>query len=168
MQKIKQIILLLILSTSSNIFSQTVFSSQNATASAYLVVPLSITSTLGDLDFGDIFLTGSLLTVEIVPSEGKLFIVTGHPNRDVTFTFENVLMDNAGWAVTSGGMVDDLTFTPKVALEDGSKIRSGKSKTLVLDGSVGKLNVWVGGSIKIGARQEVGDYTGLFTLNVNY
>ena len=77
-------------------------------------------------------------------------------------------MDNASWAVTAGGVVDNLTFIPLVELEDGSKIKSGKSKTLILDGSVGKLNVWVGGNIKISSRQEVGDYIGRFTLNVNY
>lgn len=157
--------LFLLLSTS---FAQTVFSSQNASASAYLVVPLSITASMGDLDFGNIFLTNSALKVDITPQNGKLFIVNGHPGRDVTFTFENVVMDNASWAASVAGVVDNLTFIPKVELDDGSKIRSGKSKKLVLNGSVGELNVWVGGKIKISAGQEEGDYIGRFTLNVNY
>jgi len=167
MKKIFHIALLLFLLGETN-YSQTVFSSQNASASAYLIVPLSITATIGDLDFGNIFITGSSSKIDISPREGKLFIVTGHPGRDVTFAFEDVSMDNASWAVTTGGVVDNLTFIPEVQLEDGSKIKSGKSKELILDGSVGKLNVWVGGNIKIGSKQEVGDYIGRFTLNVNY
>ncbi|MDA3859704.1 MAG: DUF4402 domain-containing protein [Melioribacteraceae bacterium] len=167
MQKIKYIFFFLF-NVSSILFSQTVSSSQNATASAYLVVPISITATSGDLDFGSVLLTGTSTKITIAPSEGKLFVVSGHPNKDVTINFENVPMDNAGWAATTSGVVDNLTFVPKVQLEDGSSIKNGKSKPLVLDGSVGKLNIWVGGSIKIGANQEVGDYTGLFTLNVNY
>ncbi len=167
MQKIKYIILTIFL-MGSNSFSQSVLSSQNATASAYLVVPLSIAATIGDLDFGNIFLVGSTTKTTIAPQDGKKFVVSGHPNRRVTFTFEDVLMDNASWAVSTSGLVDNLTFVPKVILENGRRIKSGKSKKLVLDGSVGKLNVWVGGSIKIPANQQVGEYIGRFTLNVNY
>ena len=167
MQKYKNILFFFII-IFSNINSQTVWSSQNATASAYLVVPLSITATIGDLDFGEIILTGSPTSIEITPRDGKLFVVTGHPNRNVTFTFENVLMDNNAWAVSTGGRVDNLTFIPFVELDDGTSINSGDSKPLVLSGNVGKLNVWVGGKIEIAAKQEIGDYVGRFTLIVNY
>jgi hypothetical protein len=167
MKKIILIVSFLLFLISNNL-AQTVFSSQNASASAYLVVPLSITATIGDLDFGSILLSNSTIKVDIEPREGKLFIVSGHPTREVTFTFDDVTMDNTNWAASNGGLVDYLTFSPSVELESGGKIKSGKSKNLILDGSIGKLNVWVGGNIKISSRQEVGDYIGKFTLNVNY
>ena len=167
MQK-KYFILLTLFFSVNFVYSQTVLSSQNATASAYLVVPLSIAATIGDLDFGNILLAGSATKTTIEPLDGKLFVVSGHPNRKVTFTFENVLLDNASWVVAHSGLVGNLTFVPKVILENGRRVKSGKSKKLVLDGSVGKLNVWVGGSIKISANQEVGEYIGRFTLSVNY
>jgi hypothetical protein len=167
MKKYKNIIFLffVILST---INSQTVWSSQNALATAYLVVPLSITASVGDLDFGEIILTGSPTSINITPRDGKLFVVTGHPNRNVTFTFNNVTLDNNAWASTSGGNVDNLTFIPSVQLDDGTLLNNGDSKQLILDGNIGKLNVWVGGRIDISATQEVGDYIGQFTLIVNY
>ncbi len=167
MQKRKYIFLAIFLSVNF-VYSQTVISSQNATASAYLVVPLSIAATIGDLDFGNILLAGSPIKTTIAPRDGKLFVVSGHPNRRVTFTFEDVLLDNANWVVSSGGVVDNLTFVPKVILENGRRVKNGKSKKLRLNGSIGKLNVWVGGSIKISADQEVGEYVGRFTLSVNY
>ena len=148
--------------------SQTVFSSQNASATAILVVPLSITSTLGDLDFGEIILSNVSSVERLSPSNGKLFIVSGHPNKNVTFTFNSVPMDNAAWVATSGGSVDNLEFVPDIELDNGTKIRNGDSHTLQLNNGVGELDVWVGGSIKISANQSPGDYTGRFTLNVTY
>ena len=147
---------------------QTVFSSQNASATAYLVVPISITSTLGDLDFGEIILTGSPLKEVLAPRNGKLFVVNGHPGRNVTFTFSSVPMDNATWVLTSGGNVDNLEFVPDVELGDGTNIYTGDAARLILKNGIGELDVWVGGSIKISANQEPGDYTGRFTLNVSY
>jgi hypothetical protein len=147
---------------------QSAFSSQNASATAYLVVPISIKSTLGDLDFGEIILTGSSSQEVLAPRNGKLFVVSGHPGRNVTFTYSPVTMDNTSWVLTSGGNVDKLEFIPDVELANGTKINSGDAARLILNNGLGELDVWVGGSIKISANQEPGDYTGRFTLNVSY
>ena len=164
----KTIYIIVFLFTVSSVNSQSVFSSQNASATAYLVVPLSITSTLGDLDFGEVILSGSSSIERMSPRNGKLFIVSGHPDRNITFNFSSVPMDNTAWVVNSGGSVDNLEFIPDIELENGTKILNGDSHILQLTNGVGELDVWVGGSIKISASQSPGDYTGRFTLNVTY
>ncbi|MCF6268513.1 MAG: DUF4402 domain-containing protein [Melioribacteraceae bacterium] len=167
MKKIRYIFILILVS-GTNIISQSVFSSQNASASAILIVPLSITATLGDLDFGEIILTGVPTIQRKTPQDGKLFVVSGHPNRSVTFTFNSVILDNASWVATGIGKVDNLQFVPNIELDGGTKVRSGDSHPLRFVKGIGRLNVWVGGAIKISATQKNGDYTGRFTLNVTY
>ncbi len=167
MQKISYISIVLLISGTS-IISQSVFSSQNASASAILVVPLSITATLGDLDFGEIILSGVPTVQRKSPREGKLFVVSGHPNRNVTFTFNSVTLDNRAWVANSIGKIDNLKFVPNIELDSGTKIRSGDSHSLRFIKGIGRLNVWVGGAIKISATQKNGDYMGRFTLNVSY
>jgi hypothetical protein len=161
-------ILLIFLLAITTIKSQSAFASQNASATAYLVVPLSITSTLGDLDFGEVLLSNSDMKVRVKPFDGKLFVVNGHPNRVVTFTFNSVVMDNANWAASTGGVVGQLNFTPIIRLDDRTRVRNGDTHTLPLKNGVGELDVWVGGTIKISANQATGDYTGRFTLSVSY
>lgn len=161
-------ILLSFLLAFSCINSQTIFSSQNASAIAYLVVPLSITATQGDLDFGEIILSGVSTIQRMSPSSGKLFVVSGHPNRSVTFTFNSVSMNNTSWVAFSGGSVDNLEFIPDIELNSGKKVRAGDSHILQLANGLGELDVWVGGSINISPNQASGDYIGRFTLNVTY
>ncbi len=160
-------ILFIFLIPLTNIFSQE-SASQNASGIVYLVVPLSITATTGDLDFGEIILTNSPSTETLSPINGKLFVVSGHPNRDVTFTFISANMDNTLWVATYGGNVGNLQFVPDIELDSGTKVNNGESHLLLLSGGLGELDVWVGGSIDIAADQEHGDYTGLFTLSVTY
>jgi len=167
MKKICYIFITLILSVTS-IYSQTVFSSQSASATALLVVPLSIIATQGDLDFGEIILSGTSTIQRMAPQDGKLFVVSGHPNRNVTFTFNSVTMDNIIWVATGTGDVDNLEFVPDVELNNGTRVKNGDSHTLRLIKGIGQLDIWVGGAIKISATQKNGDYTGRFTLSVTY
>jgi len=161
-------ILFIFLIPLTNIFSQKESASQSGIGVVYLIVPLSITATTGDLDFGEIILSSVASTETMLPSHGKLFVVSGHPNRDVTFTFISANMDNSAWVATTGGAVGNLMFVPDVELDSGTKVTNGDSHPLLLDNGIGKLDVWVGGSIDIAANQEHGDYTGLFTLSVTY
>jgi len=163
-------ILIFILLSSSNVFAQPGGKSESMEAFAlvYLVVPLSITATTGDLDFGEIIHTNSPTRETLSPTNGKLFIVSGHPYRDITFTFISADMDNSVWVASFGGNVDNLQFVPDIELDDGTKVFNGDSHTLLLSGGIGELDVWVGGYIDIAADQEHGDYTGLFTLSVTY
>jgi len=163
-------ILIIILISTTNLFAQPGgnSASQNALGLVYLVVPLSITATTGDLDFGEIILNNSPSRESLSPSNGKLFVVSGHPNRDVTFTFIPANMDNSVWVASFGGNVGNLEFVPDIELDSGTQVLNGDSHTLILTSGIGELDVWVGGYIDIAADQEQGDYTGLFTLSVTY
>ncbi len=166
MKKLSFVILILSLFLTEHLFSQV--TSTSARGIANLIVPLSITPVSGDLDFGEIILTGTPTTESILPRDGKLFEIIGHPNRFVTITFDNVKLDNSQWVSIYGGNTGTLIFYPDVETDDGTKVYSGDSKRLVRYGLLGKLNLWVGGSINIAANQPQGDYRGLFVISVSY
>ncbi len=142
--------------------------STSARGFANLIVPLSITPLSGDLDFGEIILTGTPITETIPPKDGKIFEVVGHPNRFVSITFDNVQLDNSQWIMAYGGDLGTIIFVPDVELENGTKVNSGDSYRLVREGILGKLRILVGGSIDIAYNQPPGDYRGLFVISVSY
>ena len=147
-------------------FSQPV--SQSAGASIFLLSPISITPSSGDLDYGEMILTGSPFTEIKTPAGGKLFIVNGTATRSVSITFSSINIDNWVWVITYGGTNGQITFTPDVELDDGTNVTSGDLFPLPNVLGVGELKVWVGGSLDIAAAQPIGDYTGQFTITVSY
>ncbi len=145
---------------------QTGYISGNATAN--LIQPLSIKSGVGDLDFGEILVSGSSFVEKIEPSFGKQFIVTGHSGKNVTVRFSSVELTNYEWASKFGGKLSTLTFTPNVISKNSLTILDGNSLPLVQNGLIGELQIYVGGEIRISPKQEIGDYVGLFVLSVTY
>ena len=140
--------------------------SSNGTASVDVIRPLSIQAVNPNLDFGDIILTGTQFSVSIEPLNGAEFQITGNPSWNVTITFSPVSLDNTQWVSLYGGTTGQIEFTPNVIKEDGSNIISGNSYQL--PGSLGILNIYLGGSIEIAANQPNGDYSGTFVVNVSY
>ena len=137
-------------------------------ASANLIQPLSIEAKSGDLDFGNIIVTESNYSAKIEPKLGKLFVVTGHPGKNITVRFNSVELTNYEWASKYNGKLDRLTFIPKVELKSTQQISDGTNIPLIKNGQKGELQIFVGGEINIKPKQEVGDYTGLFILSVTY
>jgi len=166
--------LIVTLFTGSLIMAQ---SSANASATvlAQLKKGLSISQVGGSLDFGEIILTGSSQAPSRAPSIGANFRVIGHPNKNITVTFDNVTLDNDAWVTTNGGSNGTMTFTPNVK-HTGSSISyasptdviSGNAYSLVNVSGDGYLYLWVGGSLAIGASQAHGDYTGTYSVTVAY
>jgi spore coat protein U-like protein len=157
-------ILFLILNSFSS--AQTV--TQSAMASVNLVVPLSMTAVEGSLDFGEIILTGSSFTQNINPTNGQRFLISGQPNRGITILYTSIELTNAGNPPAMIERIGNLTFTPNVENDSGVSILNGETVTLEDKGNVGEYELWVGGSIFIGSNQPHGDYTGTFTITVNY
>ena len=168
-------LLLIIFGVTNMLFAQ---SSANASANvnASLTKGLSITSDK-DLDFGEIFLTGSPLTPAVNPGAGATFEVIGHPNRSVAITFVAIDLDNYIWAAANDGTDATLAFTPSVYQTGSStsytgelEVISGATIPLVKEtgNSVGLLYLWLGGELAVAADQAQGDYTGIFTMNVAY
>ena len=142
--------------------------SNTASGSVNIILPISITSMGGSLDFGEILLTGSTMVYQIVPMQGQYFQIMGHPGHSVSIIFNQVNLSNAIWVGLNGGMVGNLVFTPVVVNSQNEPITSGNFYPLIVNGSTGILDIRVGGSINISANQPHGDYVGTFTVSVSY
>ena len=167
-------IIIIFLGLSTTLFAQ---SSANAssTVTANLKKGLSISNFTGDLAFGEIILNGSAQTPTITPGSGVGFDVTGHPNKNTTITFAGINLTNNAWVIINGGTNATLAFTPTVhhtgsssTYTTGTVVTSGGTVALVNVSGDGKLYLWLGGSLAVGASQPHGDYTGSFTMNVAY
>jgi hypothetical protein len=159
---------------SSAIFAQS-SANASATVTANLKKGLSISNATGNLDFGEIILTGAAQTPSIAQASGVRFDVIGHPNKDVTVTFSGLNLNNDAWVTSNGGTNGTLAFTPSVdhtgnssTYTPGTVVTSGNAVTLVNTTGNGRLYLWLGGSLAVGASQPHGDYTGSFTMNVAY
>ncbi len=151
-----------------NSFILSQVTSTDAIGTVNLVSPLAITAGAGNLDFGEIILTGSVQSKTILPQAGQVFNITGQPNLHITITFTSAILTNAQWVSLYGGTIGNITFQPNVVTNDFKKVTSGKNYKLSNSGSIGSLDLLVGGSITVSANQPQGDYTGLFTITVSY
>ncbi len=142
--------------------------STNAIGRVNVIQPLSITSTGGALDFGEIVLTGSTSLYQLSPTNGKFFRIIGNPGRSVTISFNQVTLNNSNWATTNGGALGTLLFSPQVVNNLNSPIINGNAYPLQASGSVAILDIRVGGAITVNAAQPQGDYTGIFIISVSY
>ena len=148
-------------------------SSVNVTAS--LIRGLSISNIGGNLAFGEIILTGNAQTPSIAPQNGANFQVTGHPNKNVTITFNPVTLNNNSWAASNGGIAGTILFVPSIentgtssSYYSGNVVTSGQTYNLGNISGTGYLYLWAGGSLNIAADQPWGDYTGTLTITVAY
>jgi len=160
------LILSIFLFYSTRSFAQ--FTSVSGKAISNLIVPLSITAESGDLNFGQILLTGTPQKPKIKPKNGKLFEITGQPRREVTVTYNPVILTNSQWVAANSGQLGTIRFDPNVINDNGKKIKSGKSIRLKRKGLVGNEKLWVGGTLNVAANQPEGDYIGLFVISVSY
>lgn len=172
--RVKFCIVLIFMGFASIILAQT-SANASATVTANLKKGLSISNFTGDLDFGQIILTGSAQTPTKNPDDGVRFDVTGHPAKDVTITFAGIDLTNDVWVSEKGGTNATLAFTPTVhhtgnssTYSAGTVVTSGGTVALVNTTGDGKLYLWLGGSLAVGASQAHGDYTGSFTMSVAY
>ena len=171
---IKFCIVLFFIGFSTTLLAQS-SANASATVTAQLKKGLSITGPGGALDFGEIILNGSAQTPTIAVSSGVRFDVVGHPNKNITITFSGMNLTNNAWVTANGGTNATLAFTPSVShtgnsstYVTGTVVTSGGTVALVNTSGDGKLYLWLGGSLAVGASQAHGDYTGSFTMNVAY
>jgi hypothetical protein len=163
----KQLLIVFLFIIYSNVVNcQT--ASTTASGRVNAVQPLSITSTGGALNFGDIILTGSIASFQITPALGQQFRITGNPGRSVSITFNQISLSNSVWVSLNGGTTGTLVFIPAVVNSVNNPITSGNFYPLVTSGAVAILDIRVGGSITVSSTQPQGDYTGTFTISVSY
>ncbi len=150
-----------------NIFGQKLTTTSGG-ITANLIYPISLKSGAGNLDFGEIILTGLPIIEKIKPKAGKEFIIQGQKGRSVTVYYKNVSLFNYEWASKFGGKFGRLKFFPKVVNYNNKMIRNGESIFLKANGSIGEAKIYVGGKIKIRANQPIGVYRGSFVISVAY
>lgn len=141
---------------------------ESGSATANLLMPLSIEEGNGNLDFGDIIISDSPRKEVLTPLNGKEFIVKGEANRSVTVNFDNVELNNFEWISLTGGQSGSLEFVPDVRVNNSQMVNSGEEIILNKNGLIGELKLNVGGSIDIKSSQPTGEYKGLFIISVSY
>ena len=139
---------------------------QNATATARIVKPLTLTSDR-NFDLGTITLTGSGATTVSLASDGTFscpagnatcvgprttaqYVVTGVNNRDVTVSVEDVVLTNL-----SDGTLLTLAVDAPATVNLGNSGNAGTS-------------FQIGGAITVDGDTTEGTYEGDFEVFVNY
>lgn len=140
---------------------------QNATATARIIKPLTLTS-VQNLDLGSITLTGSGATTVGISRGGTfscpagnvtcngtpqvaLYRVTGVNNQSVTVTAGDVVLENQA----------DTSITMMLDVDAPATVNLGNS------GNAG-TNFPIGGSITVDGTTSEGTYVGDFEVTVNY
>ena len=164
---------LLVASAASPALAQ---SSAPAQADAIVLRPLSFFK-VNDLDFGSIIASGSAGTVRLAPDgtrsstggatlagndgEPARFAGLGTPNRQVNIS----LGANSIWITGPGPRMRVRNF------EIGSTptaILSTTPTRFTIASALGNYNFPVGATLEVGANQAPGDYSGTFTITLNY
>lgn len=136
--------------------------SENAQVSARIIASLSIAKNQ-DLDFGKV--AQGVGVVAIAPENTKAvkFTISGEPSENIKVTY------TAPANLLAGS--NTLPFTANVksntsdATAGASGLTSGATLALNTDG---KAFVYLGGSINVAASQARGNYTGTFSIQVEY
>lgn len=145
-------------------------------ADAIILRPLSFFK-VADLDFGSIIASGAAGTVRIAPDgartrtggvtlagndgEAARFAGLGTPNRQVNIS----LGANQIWITGPGQRMRVRDF------EIGSTPTTALSTTPLrfrIDSALGNYNFPVGATLEVHANQAPGDYSGTFTITLNY
>lgn len=145
-------------------------------AEAIVLRPLSFFK-VNDLDFGSIIASGTAGTVRLAPDgsrtrtggvtlagnggEPARFAGLGTPNRQVNIS----LGSNTIWITGPGVRMRVRDF------EIGSTptaILSTTPTRFSIASALGNYNFPVGGTLEVGANQTPGDYSGTFTITLNY
>lgn len=160
---------LVIFAFTLNAFSQPF--TANATATATIISPLSITHVAGtdtELAFGNIIANAAAGTATVIPAGTISYSIVSAPaaipgaHTAATFT--------VGGAI--GATYTIVLPTTDVTISDGTNsmtvnnFQSTPSGTSTLATATEVLRV--GGRLNVGASQAAGDYTGTFSVTVNY
>jgi hypothetical protein len=168
MKNMKKIFVLIIL------FSGIVASSfaqitKTASAAANIITPITLTKTL-DMSFGNIAVnpTAPGGTVTLPAASTATRTITG----GITLPTVNGLVQAAKFTVNGEG-----TSAYSIAIPGTITITSSSNTMTIVplsnpsgSGALvgGTQDIYVGGTLTVGASQAVGSYTGTFNLTVNY
>jgi hypothetical protein len=176
--KVMTTALIVFLGLGLNSVSAQTGNSGSGIVTARLVRGLVIEATgANSLNFGEVIVSNNSQTKDITPENGQKFLAVGHPDRNVSFNYDNaVILSNEDWVNENGGTVSAISFNTSTAKQTGARstyenaqdLTNGETVTLVNDNGDGKMFVWVGGQLGVDAQQPQGDYKGTLNISVTY
>jgi hypothetical protein len=136
--------------------------SENAQVSARVISSLSIAKNQ-DLDFGKVAQGVGNVNIPAENPKAVKFTISGEANENVkvTFTSPSNLLSGSNTLPFTSSVKADAVGTGSSA----SAITSGGNLSLNSDG---KAFVYLGGSINVAAAQPRGNYSGTFSIQVEY
>jgi hypothetical protein len=171
MKKVTIIFTGVILMSIASVKAQTTTSVATASSFASIEVPISISKVDGqDLHFGNIIADNDGGTVSIANDNtpGYVGVVASSiPGTRKAAEFKVTGYASALYSISTA-VIQDLKFgvnTMPLVLNTPTAV-AGTLGTL--DGTTASQNLKVGGTITLGANQVAGQYTGSFSVTVNY
>ena len=151
---------------------------QGRTASANvrvtIVKAIQISEIQGDLDFGELVLSGVSTTVERTPDQGILFAVNGSSGRNIVIDYQNTLLKNIN-EIPDKPLINSIQFIPRINTtyadqnySNPESVSNGGSYQLKDKDGDGIIYLWVGGEMDIDSQLASGDYSGEFSVSVSY
>jgi len=148
---------------------------QSGTANAAVVRPNTLIKT-DDLDFGTLVSSPTAGTATINPvtnartTSGGVTPAGSTPQRAVFQGTGGILLitvtgDNSVTLTRAGGGTMTASLVRAATTSGGGITILGSSATLLPSGV---QTYYIGGTLNVGANQPAGDYSGTFTLTVNY
>lgn len=129
---------------------------------------ISIYGASNSIDFGEIVLTNSQISLNKSPQDGLRFRVVSHPNKAVLINF-NLLQ------LSSGETQNGPLFIPKIVhtglnsiFIDPVEVQAGLYYQPQNQDGEGVLNLWVGGSLIVNPNNLSGDYHGTLVISITY
>lgn len=138
--------------------------SDTGSAVAKIIAPISIVHQSGDLDFGVLIKSNTAGTVTIPAVASP--------------TAQDVNVQRATGAVSSDHFVvdNDDGFTFTISLPSSITVSNGNTGSMTVNAFTHSCpgsctldgDLYVGGTLQVGANQESGDYTGSYTVTLTY
>lgn len=137
-------------------------------ATANVLTPLSVTTDLRALDFGDVF-PGLNKSVAFADGTSGKWQIAGEAGKEVQmdFTLPSSL-DNGGILMPISFGATDAGFFASDAPGSAAAFDPNSGATGFLDGGTGDGFVWLGGTVAPAANQAAGTYSATVTLDVIY
>lgn len=172
MKKISYLTLFIIIFMRLNLIAQNNETIQ-VQVQASLVLGISVISTNNEINFDEIILSGSQMSITKSPVDGLRFKIISHPEKPVMISFENSQLQPEFSANINSP--SNLLFIPKI-VHTGNKTEFVNPVEVTSDvyyqpanqAGEGILNLWVGGSLLIEPQVSHGNYSGTIIITVAY
>jgi len=141
----------------------------DVTGRTNVLIPISVTTDLRILDFGDVFpgINKSVAYTDAV--NGGKWQVTGEPGKeiDMTFTLPGNLINGLD-ALPIVFSNADGAWHPTDVVGSATVFDPSLGETQFLDGGAGTMFLWIGGTVQPAPTQPAGVYTAAIMVDVVY